>query len=119
MLTGIYVYQATTLSFSASETIELQKFGGAKNEQLGTPAVIPVNRDPMPLSQGVYKIISNDVVGITGTGVGTAVEVVRGVVRSPGEKTTWPDPSLAAQKLGVDAQQVAEFFADAKAVRGI
>lgn len=97
MRTGIFVYQATTLSIQSSEQLQITSLDGTTDKPVPATGIVAV-----PI--GVYKVLS-----------ASPVTVVPGdniqVIAMPNDKDPWP--GLAAEtmaQLNVQASQLQAFF---------
>jgi hypothetical protein len=107
MQTALFVYETTSVTFNTCET-DLELCG------MGTQTASPLSPggDTRSISPGIYKIVSNQNVGVTGNGNQTALETT-----TTNSKTDIPTlPAKAEQTFAPGTQAFNAFFAtpDAK-----
>jgi hypothetical protein len=105
MRTGIYVYSATTFTFSASEPLIWTSYS---NQQI----TVDATSMQCTLAPGIYKAVTNAMVSVSG-----GTDSTRDLVASPNNKDPWPEPpNLAKSTFGIDTPDTVSFFAvpDAK-----
>jgi hypothetical protein len=103
MLTGIYVYDSTTLTFNSTESITLIPYASGQS-----PISVDVKTLQATVPAGIYKIETNDSVNTGCTPASASANVT--VFESPNTKDPAPDPPGQARVLYTDKESLCTFF---------